>query len=111
MLAQADFFPIQLLRVAQRVERQMGRAAPGRRINKGPRPIDIDVLLFGRIVMDTPVLTLPHPRMAQRRFVLEPLLEIAPEVADPATGARFAHQVRSLHGQQVRRVSGPFKLE
>jgi 2-amino-4-hydroxy-6-hydroxymethyldihydropteridine diphosphokinase len=50
---------------------------------KGPRPIDIDILLFGSSIVETPELTIPHPRMHQRRFVLEPLVEIAPEVRHP----------------------------
>lgn len=105
------FFPIQLLKIAQRIERQLGRESPGRRIPKGPRTIDIDLLLFGKTVIETPVLTLPHPRMGARRFVLAPLIEIAPEATDPSTGTRFASQLRALHGQQVRLFSAPFTLE
>jgi 2-amino-4-hydroxy-6-hydroxymethyldihydropteridine diphosphokinase len=62
------------------VEQAMGR----RRIEpKGPRTIDIDIIFFGDTVLDTPELTVPHPAMQQRRFVLEPLAEIAPEVKHP----------------------------
>lgn len=62
------------------VERTMGR----RRIEpKGPRIIDIDIIFFGNTVLDTPELTVPHPAMQQRRFVLEPLAEIAPDLAHP----------------------------
>ena len=56
----------------------MGRV---RRMPRGPRVIDIDILLFGNAVIDTPRLTVPHPRMLERRFVLEPLLEIAPDLS------------------------------
>jgi 2-amino-4-hydroxy-6-hydroxymethyldihydropteridine diphosphokinase len=111
VLTRAEFFPIQLLKITQRIERQLGRERPGRRIPKGPRLIDIDLLLFGRIVMRTPVLTLPHPRMSNRRFVLEPLLEIAPGLADPSTGTRFATHLSALRGQEVRRLRGPLTLE
>jgi 2-amino-4-hydroxy-6-hydroxymethyldihydropteridine diphosphokinase len=111
VLTRAEFFPIQLLKITQRIERQLGREAPGGRISKGPRLIDIDLLLFGKVVMETPVLTLPHPRMENRRFVLEPLIEIAPNLADPSSGTRFAALVRTLHGQQMRLVRGPFTLE
>jgi 2-amino-4-hydroxy-6-hydroxymethyldihydropteridine diphosphokinase len=59
------------------IEETMGR----RRVQKkGPRTIDIDILLFGDAVLDSPEVTIPHPAMHERRFVLEPLAEIAPEV-------------------------------
>lgn len=62
------------------IEREMGRQ---RTQPKGPRTIDIDILLFGKAVVTTTQLTLPHPAMHQRRFVLEPLAEIAPDVQHP----------------------------
>ncbi len=63
------------------IEREMGRQ---RTQPKGPRTIDIDILLFGKAVLRTPRLTIPHPAMHERRFVLEPLAEIAPDVQHPA---------------------------
>jgi 2-amino-4-hydroxy-6-hydroxymethyldihydropteridine diphosphokinase len=72
--------PEQLMAVLLGIEQQMGR----RRIQKkGPRTIDIDILLFDEAIVDSPALTIPHPAMHQRRFVLEPLAEIAPEVRHP----------------------------
>lgn len=62
------------------IEREMGRQ---RDIPKGPRTIDIDILLFGKAVIQTPKLTVPHPAMHDRRFVLEPLAEIAPDLQHP----------------------------
>jgi 2-amino-4-hydroxy-6-hydroxymethyldihydropteridine diphosphokinase len=62
------------------IERGLGRE---RIRKKGPRTIDIDILLFGDLVVDSADLTIPHPAMAQRRFVLEPLAEIAPDVVHP----------------------------
>ncbi len=62
------------------IEREMGRQ---RTRPKGPRTIDIDILLFGKAVLRTPHLTIPHPAMHERRFVLEPLAEIAPDVQHP----------------------------
>ncbi len=62
------------------IEREMGRQ---RTQPKGPRTIDIDILLFGKATLQTPQLTLPHPAMHQRRFVLEPLAEIAPDLQHP----------------------------
>ena len=72
--------PEELLRECQRVENEMGRV---RDIAKGPRTIDLDILLFGDLVADEPHLKIPHPLMAQRRFVLEPLAEIAPGFIHP----------------------------
>ena len=70
----------EFLRQMLAVEQAMGR----RRVEpKGPRIIDIDIVFFGNTVLDTPELTLPHPAMQQRRFVLEPLAEIAPDVKHP----------------------------
>jgi 2-amino-4-hydroxy-6-hydroxymethyldihydropteridine diphosphokinase len=62
------------------VEQSMGRI---RREPKGPRTIDIDIVFFANDVLDTPELTVPHPAMHQRRFVLEPLAEIAPALVHP----------------------------
>lgn len=73
--------PKQLLARVLALELAMGRR---RAEAKGPRIIDIDIMLFGNSVVDTPDLTIPHPAMQQRRFVLEPLAEIAPEVRHPA---------------------------
>jgi 2-amino-4-hydroxy-6-hydroxymethyldihydropteridine diphosphokinase len=70
----------ELLAAAKKIERELGRtpAAPN-----GPRTIDIDILLYGDRVMETGALTIPHPRMHERRFVLVPLSEIAPEALHP----------------------------
>jgi 2-amino-4-hydroxy-6-hydroxymethyldihydropteridine diphosphokinase len=80
---ETEYFPLQLLAVLQRIEREMGRVRRGAP-PRGPRLIDIDILLFGAVKMRTERLEVPHPRMLQRRFVLEPLLEIAPGLHDAA---------------------------
>lgn len=73
---QTELMPRQLLSAVMKIERDMGR----RRIQpKGPRLIDIDILLFGNTVVDDPKLVIPHPAMHERNFVLKPLAEIAPE--------------------------------
>ena len=95
--------PKQLLSAILGIEHQMGRR---RTQNKSPRPIDIDILLFGNSVIDTHGLTIPHPAMHERRFVLEPLTEIAPEARHPV----FNRTVRELRnalppGQAVRRMA------
>ena len=75
-----DLIPREFLAGILSIERAMGRE---RTQPKGPRLIDIDILLFGAAHINTPQLTIPHPAMAERRFVLEPLAEIAPDVKVP----------------------------
>ena len=94
--------PRQLLSGILDLEQQMGRR---RAQKKGPRIIDIDILLFGNSVVETKGLTIPHPAMHERRFVLEPLAEIAPEMRHPV----FKRTVRELRdtlppGQVVRKI-------
>jgi 2-amino-4-hydroxy-6-hydroxymethyldihydropteridine diphosphokinase len=78
--AETDLLPQQLMDVLLEIERGLGRE---RRVPKGPRLIDMDILLFGSSVVKTPGLEIPHPRMAERRFVLVPFAEIAPDVQHP----------------------------
>jgi 2-amino-4-hydroxy-6-hydroxymethyldihydropteridine diphosphokinase len=77
---ETELMPLDFLSRMLAVEQSMGRI---RTAPKGPRTIDIDIVLFGNDVLDTPELTVPHPAMHQRRFVLEPLAEIAPAVVHP----------------------------
>lgn len=79
---ESDLLPRQLFQRIQRIEREMGRQ---RRIPKGPRLIDIDILLYGNAVVKTDDLEIPHPRMAERRFVLAPLAELAPDLRHPVS--------------------------
>ena len=92
-------FPLQLLAATRKVEREMGRV---RRVPRGPRIIDIDILLFGSAVIDTPRLTIPHPRMLDRRFVLEPLLEIAPDLHHPVTKRPLRESLNEVKAQKLR---------
>ena len=99
---ETEKLPRQLLAAVLRIEREMGRK---RSISKGPRTIDIDILLYGSSVVETPQLIVPHPAMHERRFVLEPLVEIAPDARHPA----LRQTVRELRdalppGQAVRKV-------
>ena len=80
--ASTELMPMQLLKAVKSVERALGRR-PG--VNKGPRPIDIDILLYENVVVRTSVLTIPHERMNERRFVLIPLRELAPTVRHPVS--------------------------
>ena len=90
LLIETDLEPVALLRELLTVERAMGRDRASS-VAKGPRVIDLDLLLYadrewGDVVMETEELTLPHPAMQERRFVLEPLKEIAPEWVHPVLG-------------------------
>lgn len=78
--AQSHFDPLMLLRALREIETKMGSK---KLVAKGPRLIDMDILLYGAEMIDTPELQLPHPRMHLRRFVLVPLAEIAAEALHP----------------------------
>jgi 2-amino-4-hydroxy-6-hydroxymethyldihydropteridine diphosphokinase len=94
--------PIELMRSILDIERAMGRE---RVQKKGPRIIDIDILLFGNVVVDSEEMIIPHPAMHKRRFVLEPLAEIAPEVHHPAFKKTIRELLRVLSSvQTVRRI-------
>jgi 2-amino-4-hydroxy-6-hydroxymethyldihydropteridine diphosphokinase len=98
-----ELSPDQLLRQTLRIEQRMGRI---RDQEKGPRSIDIDILLFDDLQIDSKSLTIPHPALHRRRFVLEPLTEIAPEARHPVLKKTIS-QLRSElpAGQAVRRLT------
>ena len=82
-----DLAPLPLLDLTQQIERELGRtvkSSPGG--TYADRPIDIDLIFYANTCLDTPRLTLPHPLMHLRRFVLEPLAEIAPTIVHPTLG-------------------------
>lgn len=85
LLLETDLGPAELMRALLAVERAMGRDRTGT-VAKGPRVIDLDLLLYGDTVVNTEDLTLPHPAMAEREFVLRPLAEIAPAMRHPLLG-------------------------
>ena len=78
--AETSLMPRQLLHLIQRTERELGRR---RMVRSGPRPLDMDILIYGTSVVRTAELEIPHPRMAQRRFVLVPMAELAPTLRHP----------------------------
>jgi 2-amino-4-hydroxy-6-hydroxymethyldihydropteridine diphosphokinase len=99
---QSDLPPLELLDLLLAVERRAGRVREAR---NGPRVLDLDLLMVGQLNVDVPGLRLPHPRMWERRFVLEPLAEIAPGLADPATGRSVPETCRLLGSRPwVRKV-------
>jgi 2-amino-4-hydroxy-6-hydroxymethyldihydropteridine diphosphokinase len=101
---ESQYFPRQMLKILQRIERDIGRVRAGA-IPRGPRVIDIDILLLGNVVMETEQLTIPHPRMFNRRFVLEPLLEIAPEIRRPQTREPISRYAAAVARQKVKKLN------
>lgn len=99
--AHTTLFPMQLLARLLKVERKLGRK---RIVPKGPRTIDIDILLYGNTVVNTPKLRIPHPRYAERRFVLAPLADLAPDLRDPVTRKTVRESLAAVADQSVRRV-------
>ena len=77
-----ELLPLRLLSTLQRIERKMGRR---RTLPKGPRTIDLDILFYDNAVVRAPALTIPHPRIGERKFVLVPLGELAPDLRHPVT--------------------------
>lgn len=88
--------PQQLLRLTQQIEKDMGRTTKSVDDQYQDRLIDIDLLLFDDWTISTPTLTLPHPRMHLRRFVLKPLSEIAPDLVIPTLNTTVAEQLNNL---------------
>jgi 2-amino-4-hydroxy-6-hydroxymethyldihydropteridine diphosphokinase len=93
LLLETELSPLELMRGLLAVELAMGRV---RGVLKGPRVIDLDLILYGSAVMSTEELTLPHPAMGERRFVLEPLAEVAGEMINPVTGLTVAEMLQRI---------------
>jgi len=97
--AETDLFPMQLLARTARVERALGRV---RGVPKGPRIIDIDILFYGRSVIHSAKLEIPHPGIAARRFVLVPLADLAPDLRHPVTRKTVREMLEAAPQQAVR---------
>jgi 2-amino-4-hydroxy-6-hydroxymethyldihydropteridine diphosphokinase len=98
-----ELSPEELLAACKGVERELGRDEGGPR--HGPRQIDVDLLLAGDVELHTPRLTLPHPELRTRRFVVEPLLELDPALSLP-DGTSLRDELSRLRSQRVERI-GP----
>jgi 2-amino-4-hydroxy-6-hydroxymethyldihydropteridine diphosphokinase len=94
--------PVALLKLAKGIEARLGRSGK----SDAPRPIDIDILLYGEEVINTPELVIPHPRMAERAFVLIPLAEIAPDLVHPMLKKTIRELLKNITEKQ-----GVLKLE
>jgi GTP cyclohydrolase-4 len=90
--------PKELLSLAKDIEKRMGRV-PGEQMNS-PRPIDIDILFYDNETMETQNLTIPHPRLKDRAFVLIPLAEIAPELVHPKLSKSISQLANDIKGQK-----------
>lgn len=95
--------PRELLRRIHLIEDAHGRDR-AREIHKGPRPLDIDIILFDSVIVSEPDLVIPHERMKERQFVLIPLLELHPECADPVTGESLSSVLERLSDQGVEKA-------
>ena len=104
VVARTDLGPMQLLSLAKGIEADLGRVPS---FANAPRPIDIDILLYGDEVVSLPGLVIPHPRMVERAFVLVPLAEVAPGVVHPTSGVSIAELEARVAGKEgVRWVGG-----
>lgn len=99
--------PMALLRLAKQVELELGRV---RSFRNGPRAIDIDILIYGDTVVKTGELVIPHPRLAERPFVLVPLAEIAPHEIDPRSGRTFSELLANVDGANGVKCLGRLRL-
>lgn len=92
-LTETALSPVEILKETQTIEKELGRKQKSINGIYNDRPIDIDILLYDHIVIHTPDLVIPHPLMCERKFVVEPLAEIAPELIHPITGKKIKEYI------------------
>jgi 2-amino-4-hydroxy-6-hydroxymethyldihydropteridine diphosphokinase len=106
--AETELFPMMLLSRIQKVELALGRRRSG--FAGGPRSIDIDVLLYGGFTVRSAKLEIPHPRMHLRRFVLAPIVELAPDLRHPALRRTMRELLSGIEGQKARRTNAAVRV-
>jgi 2-amino-4-hydroxy-6-hydroxymethyldihydropteridine diphosphokinase len=95
-----DLSCFELLKVTQEIEKKLGRDR-SKELKMGPRPLDIDLLLYNTLIINSEDLILPHPRLKERRFVLVPLLELEPDLHDLVTGIPYEEILKKLPVQGI----------
>jgi 2-amino-4-hydroxy-6-hydroxymethyldihydropteridine diphosphokinase len=103
ILLQVQMIPDLLLKILLKIENKFGRV---RNEKWGARTLDLDILLYGNQVINTPGLQIPHPRMRDRAFVLVPLAEIAPDWVEPVSGFAIKELVKDVDCSEVRLFKG-----
>ena len=98
--AETALFPMQLLARTAKIERALGRV---RMIPNGPRTIDIDILLYGKALVRSARLEIPHPRMQERRFVLAPLADLSPGLRHPVSRKTVRQMLEEAPAQNIHR--------
>ena len=99
---QTELGPLQLLSLIKGIEASLGRVSS---FPNAPRTIDLDIIFYGSMIMQTPELTIPHPRLEERAFVLIPLLEMAPDLCHPVSGESIKDLAAGVQGWEgVRKI-------
>lgn len=106
--AQTELGPMQLLSLVKGIEASLGRVPS---FPNAPRPIDLDIIFYGDLVMQTPELTIPHPRFKERAFVLIPLLEVAPDLRHPVSGEHIKDLAARVGGREGVKKIGELRAE
>ena len=106
---ETDLAPADFLAGLMAIESELGR--PPHHVKDGPRTIDLDLLLYGALTLSVPGLTVPHPRLSRRKFVLAPLAEIAPHLVHPAMGRTVAGLLAIVDDSATVEKIGPMEEE
>lgn len=108
MMGGTDLRPFALLERLHHVENALGRDRKNE-IRRGPRTLDMDLILYGDLVLSAPALTVPHPGVRERAFVLVPLLDLEPDARDPLSGRMYRELMESVGGQDVAPFGGAWE--